>query len=450
MFINRLTAILVVLSLFLAASVRAQDNSQIERLERAAELINKNQLLEAERQLSYVLRVSPRQAVALNLLGTVRAQQGRLNEAERLFSRAIRFENRLVGARMNLAYLYVLKRELAKAALQLNEVLRLEPNNAEANYRLAWVLLGQGRVAECIGLIEKIKQAQPLTVSLLSLLGEAYLKQGDAGASEQIYLQILNDQSANADALLGLASVALIKKNAGTAALYFNRARDFIADSPDLLYKFALVAIDLGLRDDAVSSLQRAIKMRPGEFAYHFVLGTSWLTQPPDLQEAEQAFRAAVKLQPAHSQAQLHLGYVLLKQKKYPEARAVLERSIRTTPSSPESFYYLGLIAQEQNENARAVELFGQAIRLAPSFANAHIALGSTYLKLKDYPRALQELETGVKLKPDDSRAHYNLAILYTRLNNRERAQEEMRIVDKLKSSSVSEKEADNLVPRPF
>ena len=142
---------------------------------------------------------------------------------------------------------------------------------------------------------------------------------------------------------------------------------------------------------------------------------------------------------PDDPQAQMYLGYTLLKQKKYPEARAWLEKSAQKDERAPETFYYLGLIAQEQNEDERAIELFAKAVGLTPSLANAHIALGSTYLKLKNYPLARQELEAGVKLNPDDSKAHYNLARLYALLKDQQRAQEEMAIVERLKNAGKAQ-----------
>jgi tetratricopeptide (TPR) repeat protein len=369
--------------LFAGQSAWAQKkaNNRAEQLERAAALIGSNQLVEAEGLLNQVLKVAPNEATALNLLGAIRAKQGRLDEAETFFSRAVRSDASMTGAHMNLAYLYLLKREPEKTASELKEALRLEPGNTEAGYRLAWLLLSLGRVDECISLVEKLKASQTLSAPLLGVLGDAYLKKGNKVAS--------------------------------------------------------------------LSALKRAVELRPDEAAYRFALGISWLSAPPDLQEAEQAFRQFLKLRPDDALGQLHLGYVLLKEKQYAEARELLEKSIQTGAGTPEAFYYLGLIAQGQSEDERAIELFLKAIQLAPSFGYVHIALGATYLKLKDYARAQQSLETGVRLSPDDSKAHYNLAMLYARLKNPERAQEEMRLVEKLKTEGKAQEQAEGDIQPP-
>ncbi len=418
-----------------------------EQLERVAALINVNQLVEAEQQLNQILRVAPNEATALNFFGTLRAKQGRLKEAEGFFLRAVSADNSLIGARMNLAYLYLLQREPDKTAAELKKVLSLDPGNADAAYRLAWVLFSQGHFDECIAVVQKVKETQTLSAPMLAVLGDAYLRKGDAIKAEESYLLALDAQSNNADALLGLAQLWQTKGDIKMAVAYVDRASSF-TNSPDLLFKLAQVSLNLNLREQAVAALQRAVVLRPDEPSYHFALGTTWLRQPPDLQGAEQSFKQFLKLKPDDAQGQVHLGYVLLKQKKQAEAQTWLLKSVRNGVGTPEAFYYLGLIAQAQNEDAQAIQLFQKSVQLAPSFASAHVALGSTYLKLKDYPRAQQALETGVKLSPDDSKAHYNLAMLYARLKNTEKAQEEMRIVATLESQGKGRQdESESLAP---
>jgi tetratricopeptide (TPR) repeat protein len=444
------SAAIAVLFLFLVPhATSAQGDISTKRLERAAALIVENRLDEAEQQLKSLLKVAPDLAAALDLLGTVRAKQGRLDDAETLFTRAVRADNRLIGAHMNLAYLYLLKGMPDKTALELKEVLRLDPDNADASYKLAWVLLSQARLDECISFIEKVKQSHPLTVPMFIVLGDALLKKSDFDQAEKNYLAALSEQRENADALLGLARVSQAKGNSNAALEYLSRAKELLADSPDRLYKFAVAAFGSNSIDEAIWAIKRAIEVRPDEPSYYLVLGIIQLgLKKPDLQDAEGSFRESLKRQPDNAQTQLHLGYVLLKQKKYSDARVWLEKVVQKQTGSPEAFYYLGLVAQEQNENERAIEFLQKSIQLEPAFANAHIALGALYLKLKNYPRAQEELGIGVKINPDSSKAHYNLAILYARLKDPERAQEEMRIMEKLKSEGKTlENEADTLAP---
>jgi tetratricopeptide (TPR) repeat protein len=410
-----------------------------QRLEQAAALIRENRLDKAEEELHAILKSQPRQADALNLLGAIRAQQGNLLAAERLFSLAIRSNSQLISARANLAQLYLIKGQPNKTILELTEILRLEPGNEEAVDKLARLLLSQNRIEEFIALLNQTARTRPLSTSLLVLLGDVYLKKRNADQAQTSYEQVLNQQSDNADALLGMAQVAQFRGDEVRASDYIARAKKAASNSPDTLYRFALVSIRAGNYEEANIALTEALKLKPSEPDYLILLGTTWLKKP-DLFEAERAFRRALELRPNDGKIELNLGYTLLEQKKYPEAKALLAKSLANDPRVPETYYYLGLIAQEESDDAQAILYFKKVIQLLPSYAAAHLGMGSSFLKLRDYARAQAELELAAKLDPTDSRAHYQLALLFARLKNSERAQQEMEIVERLKNQPKAQK----------
>ncbi|HET9524945.1 MAG TPA: tetratricopeptide repeat protein [Pyrinomonadaceae bacterium] len=436
----------------LAIAICVQSVVPTENLERVAALIRDNKTAEAERQLVLIMRRSPNSPAVLNLMGTIRAKQNRLNEAETLFLQAVRNDETFTGARLNLAHVYTLKRVPDKAISQLREVLRLEPNNAEATAKLPALLLALGKFDECISFIEDLRKAGAVSPDLLVMLGDAYVAKGALAEAEPPYLLALENRLDNAGALLGLAQISRLKGEMRETSIYLARVATLSADStsPEFLYKFALLALRAGMIDQAKAALERSLKLRPDEPSYLLALGVAWLTRG-DLFEAEKLFRRLIEIQPDNSLGQLHLGYVLLNQKKYRDARLWLEKSARSPNIIPEVFYYLGLVAQEQNDDVRAIPLFEKAVQKLPNYAHARIALGSSYMKLRNYTRAREELEMAVKLDPNEPKAHYSLALLYARLNEPALAQEQMKIVDSLKAKSGS---SDGVVvvpapPRP-
>jgi tetratricopeptide (TPR) repeat protein len=428
---------------------RAQVESLSGRLERAVRLISDNHIVEAEQELTGILKLSPNQPAALNLLGTIRAKQSRLNEAETLFRRAIRSDTRYVGPHMNLAYLYSMTGQPEKTIAELREVLQLEPKNTEALDKLARLLMTREQFEGGIAVLEVAKGSQLLPAPLLVLLADAYVKKGNLDKATKSYKSALEQQADETDAVLGLAQVSQLKGDAGAATEYLGRARKMVATTPDTLYRFAVVALRAGLYEEANGTLLAAIKLKPDDAAYYLALGNTWIKKP-DLVAAEGAFRHALELQPGNPQAQMYLGYALLEQKKFPEARELLEKSAKKDNTVPETFFYLGQIARELNEDERAIELFKQAIALAPSYSFAHLGLGACYIKLKNYPVAQQELELSIKLNPNDLLAHYQLAMLFARLKNQKRSKEELRIIETLKNAERPGKvEATNSAVSP-
>jgi len=427
--------LIIVLTLSLPGVTFAQSDTRLQKLEAIAALISTNRISEAEKELQAILKLAPNDSGALNLLGTVRAQQGRYPEAEALFIGAIRSDKLFVGPHLNLAHLYTLTGKREKAIVELQEVMRLEPQNTEALDPLARLLLAAGRLDEGIKVLNEGEQTQLLSPSLLILRGDAYLKKGDIAKAEENYQRVLSQDSENTDAVLGVAQVAQLKGDADAANTLLGRARKMVANSPDTLYRFAIVAMQAGLYEEANGTLQAAIRMKSDDATYFLALGTTWIKKP-DLAEAEAAFRHALQLDPNNPQGQMYLGYTLLEQKKFPEARVWLQKSLDQNKTVPETFFYLGQISQEQNEDLQAIDLFKKAIQLVPTYSFAHAALGASYLRMKNYPAAQQELELSIKLNPNDAKAHYNLAVLFARINNQQRAQEEMAIVEQLKKTS--------------
>jgi predicted Zn-dependent protease len=438
------SGIIVTLALILIVSTgsqaaEVQSDDVTKRLEQVATLISENRTSEAEQALSSLLAKAPNDPAALNLFGTIRAKQGRLKEAETLFLRAARSDAHFVGPHENLAYLYTLMGQPTRTIDELRQVLSLDPGNSNALDKLARMVLARGELDEGIRILERAQQSQPLPGPLQLLLGDAYVKKGNAIRAAESYQNALAQNSDDTDAVLGLAQVSQLKGDPNAASAYLARARKMVAHSPDTLYRFAVVAMRAGLFEEANGTLLAAIKLKPDDPAYYLALGTTWLKKP-NLADAEIAFRRAVELQAGNPLAEMNLGFTLLEQKKYPEAREWLEKSLSRDKGIPETYFYLGQLAQAFNEDERAIEMFKKAIELAPSYSFAHAALGASYLKLKNFAMAQQELESSLKLNPNDVEAHYQLAVLFARLKNRQRAQEEMEMVEKLKNAGKSAK----------
>ena len=338
---------------------------------------------------------------------------------------------------------------LEEAERLLGEVLKAAPEEAAALNLFGALRAKQGRLDEAEALFRRAARNDERLTGARMNLAHLYLLRGEPEKTAAELREVLRREPSNAEAGHRLAWV-LLRQGRADECIALAESLKRSAPSAPLFAVLADAHLKKGDTAAAAAALQRAVELSPAEPSYHFALGSAWLRQRrPDLDSSELSFRQFLKLRPDDAQGQLHLGYVLLKQKRHAEAREWLERSVRANAGTPEAFYYLGLIAQGENEDARAVELFGKSIQLAPTFAHAHVALGSTYLKLKDYERAQAALEAGVKLSPEDPKAHYNLALLYARLKEPERAREEMRIVERLKGEGKTQAGDEDAVAPP-
>jgi tetratricopeptide (TPR) repeat protein len=82
----------------------------------------------------------------------------------------------------------------------------------------------------------------------------------------------------------------------------------------------------------AVAEFEKAVSLSPNDYRFWMDLGAA-LEQAGDAERAEKAMREAVRLAPAYSYPSWHLGNLLLRGGRYPEAFAELQRASEANDS---------------------------------------------------------------------------------------------------------------------
>ena len=138
----------------------------------------------------YHLTLTPRAAKMHNNLGTILAQQGRMDQALVHLKKALQLNPKNPNTHHNLAQVYLSKKDFASAAKHFQETLRLEgPQNADALNNLSWILatspnaqLRDGPQALRLALqaCELTRHQRP---QMLGTLAAAYAETGDFAAA---------------------------------------------------------------------------------------------------------------------------------------------------------------------------------------------------------------------------------------------------------------------------
>jgi Tfp pilus assembly protein PilF len=138
---------------------------------------------------------------------------------------------------------------------------------------------------------------------------------------------------------------------------------------------------------------------------------------------AEEAYRHAIRLDPASGKVHGNLGAVLLAQKKIPESAAESQEALRLDPTVAEAHYNLGLALKSLNDPAGALAEFRRAIYLN---SDDRMAVLNFRMNREMTVNALGGLEgvatayrTAIRVNPDDAGAHGNLAWLLATGPNR-------------------------------
>jgi Flp pilus assembly protein TadD len=128
----------------------------------------------------------------------------------------------------------------------------------------------------------------------------------------------------------------------------------------------ALLNLELGRADAAVTHFRASLALKPDFAAAHYNLGTA-LSVAHRLEEAVVAYQRALAINPQYANAHNNLGSVFTAQGKYEDAIREYREVVRLQPNAPGGFANLAAAHAAAGEFARAIEAIDAALRLQPT-----------------------------------------------------------------------------------
>lgn len=121
------------------------------------------------------------------------------------------------------------------------------------------------------------------------------------------------------------------------------------------------------------------------------------------IEQAIEAYKKAVELNPNAAGALLNLGTIYYHLRQFREAEANYLGAIAADPKYPLAHFNLGNLYDERAETARAREQYEIALSLEPSYADAHYNLALLFEKTGDFLKAQQHWRAYLKIDPASS-----------------------------------------------
>lgn len=195
-------------------------------------------------------------------------------------------------------------------------------------------------------------------------------RQGRRKEAETLYRRILKRQPKQPDALHLLGQLEHGRGRLNEALDLFSRA---VAARPNAVFCLSrgAVLLDLQRWDEAADALRRAITLDPKRADAHNALGYALLTTGAR-DAAIAAFERALALQPAYPEALNNLGSTLRAAGRLEEAESALQRSVTLRPGYGAALANLGLVLQECGRYADALDVYDRAVATTPGLAAAH------------------------------------------------------------------------------
>jgi len=121
-----------------------------------------------------------------------------------------------------------------------------------------------------------------------------------------------------------------------------------------------------------------------------YELGCDLETTDPE--QARDAYRRALELDPVHPEAHINLGRVLHGAGELPAAEAHYRLALAVRPDDAIAAYNLGVVLQDRGELREAREAYERVLALDPRHADAHFNLAGVCERLNDTAGAMRHL----------------------------------------------------------
>jgi Tfp pilus assembly protein PilF/mono/diheme cytochrome c family protein len=162
----------------------------------------------------------------------------------------------------------------------------------------------------------------------------------------------------------------------------------------------ALLYLEVGRIDDAISQFSESTRLVPGKAAAHFNLGTA-LIAAGRMNEAMVRFRKALELDPDYTPALNNLGSLLAASGQLEEAAACYRRVLEIAPRSAQALNNLGSVLMRLDRAEEALTYLRRALEINPNYPDAEYNVAHA-LVLQQHPNdALAHYRKALTLQPD-------------------------------------------------
>jgi tetratricopeptide (TPR) repeat protein len=173
---------------------------------------------------------------------------------------------------------------------------------------------------------------------------------------------------------------------------------------PDTLFDAACLAWRQGRREEAIASLDEALRRRP-DFAEALSMGGYMLGESGKPEAALRFYQRALSINPSLAVAQVNLGKLLFEKRRFAEALAAFETATALAPGDADAWCSRAGVLRELGRLEESLEAARRALALSPGLAEAAINLGNALMKLDRMDEALCAYRRASAARPGFSAA---------------------------------------------
>ncbi len=299
-----------------------------------------------------------------------------------------------------------------------NHVLSLSPRALSAHHNLTKALIDAGRPAEALDVSRMAVERRPGAADGHVAEGAALFALGRLDEAEKSFRRALERDPDDMNTRHNMAETLRQQGRFAEAMTWYRRVLDIDPEYEPAHTGMGEALFHLGRYRQAVESLARAISLEPDVVPIKaFYLLAEGLRRQQRNEEAIEAYRDVLEIDPEYAPAHSGIGYALLGLERYEDALGSLARSVSLQPESPDAadrHAAMGRAYQQLGRSDEAATQYERALTIDPHNATALDSFAVLRFGQQRYEEALSLYETLIAVDEANAQAHANMgATLY-------------------------------------
>ncbi len=282
---------------------------------------------QAKDEFEYACRIKHGWTQAMNNLGVIYQELGEFERALQIFQDILKSEPRNAEVHNNIGVLLHKQKRFDDAVTSFKKAVQQNPQYGRAHFNLALLYAEQGLNDEAIEQLEKIKKIDPEDYQVLYREGSIFMILGRYEDAEKCFMQVLAQNSSDADSLKALTNVYL--------------KQDKIAKAYEIQ--------------------NRLWKLGHKNLGFHLDLAFIW-KEKGEFKKAEQEVKIYLENNPGDGKAEILLADLYHKQGNLRNAAIALTRLIKSNVTHDEAYYLLAKVYRELGEHKKAVAVLNDIV----------------------------------------------------------------------------------------
>lgn len=391
-----------------------------ELLSGAVDCLNGNRIDDADALLAELLSAHGDVPQAIMLMGAVRLRQKRYGEAKALLGTVLQVHPDQPVTLHYLGDVFAEEGNLPEAVAAYRKALAARPHYRDTELALAAALKRMGHLEEAKQCYDHILAQVPDSPQALAGLGDTLIQMQAFAAAATLLAKgerLVSDGDLAAEMSERLGYVKFLQRRFAEALPHFERALVVNPAMTEAQRRRATTLEHLGQLQRAADAYRKILKNDPGDLKTHLLLN-ELINRTGPADEFLASYDAAARQRPASAAIPSAKGDQLLLMERTDEASEAYRRALRLDPSFPPALIGLGRVLSKLGDERGASETFEGALEIQPDNVALKTAFAYHLLRTGDNRRAMSLAESAAAAAPHDQAALAVLGLSYRSTND--------------------------------